>query len=119
MLELKSVKFQNFRSFGDYPTTIQLDALGPCLISGHKNGDADYSEGNNKDSNGSGKTTCVEAIAWCLFGRTSRRAQPGDKIINWFTGKDCIVELTFKNGDILRRTRNLDGHSDLLLIKAG
>lgn len=114
MIELDTISIRNFLSYGDYETVVKLDDLGPCLISGNIP-DADEAS-SNKDSNGAGKTTLVEAILWCLFGRTTRLAQPGDKVINWFTKKDCVVELRLKNGEAIRRTRNVDGHNDLLML---
>lgn len=114
MLELRQIKIKNFWSYGDYDTIVKLDDLGPCLITG------DVSSNNSKDtSNGAGKSALVDAILWCLFGRTKQLESPGDRVVNWFTGKNCIVELEFKNGDIVRRTRKVDGHNDLLLIKDG
>lgn len=118
MLELKSILLRNYLSFGDYETILQLDNLGACLITGEVVDTSDEVS-PNKLSNGVGKSSLTEAILWCLFGRTTRVERPGDKVINFFTQKNCIVELKFKNGDMLRRTRNVDGHDDLLLIKDG
>jgi DNA repair exonuclease SbcCD ATPase subunit len=119
MLELKSISLRNFWSYGDYETTFEVDGLGPCLITGTMADESDEIVDPKKISNGAGKSALVEAILWCLFGRTMRIPNPGDKVLNWFTKKDCFVELRFKNGDILRRTRNMDGHNDLLLRQAG
>lgn len=117
MIEIESIRIRNFRSFGDYDTVIKVDDLGPCLITGSVNdGSIDDPD---KRSNGAGKSSIIDAILWCLFGRTSTRHNPGDRVINKFVGKDCIVELNFKNGDKLRRTRNCDGHNDLILEKSG
>ena len=118
MLELKSLLLRNYSSYGDYDTIIELDELGLCLITGEVHDGSENSD-EQKFSNGSGKSSIVEAILWCLFGRTMRVAQPGDKVINYFTGKGCIVELAFKNGDRVRRTRDVDGHNDLLYIRNG
>jgi intein/homing endonuclease len=61
----------------------------------------------------------VSAIQWILFGRTMHRPNPGDAVINWFTGRDCWGKIEFKNGDIITRTRNTDGHDELLFTKDG
>lgn len=119
MLEINTLTIKNFWSYGDHKTTIKLDDLGPCLITGEVNDGFDEETDLRKTSNGAGKSALVESILWCLFGRTMRIPNPGDKVINFFTKKDCVVELTFKNGDKLRRTRNVDGHNDLLFIKDG
>jgi len=104
MIEIENVRFRNFLSYGDSDTSIRLDNLGSCLITGE---------------NGAGKSTISNAILWCLFGRTMHSAAPGDKVVNFFVGKDCFVELNFKNGDKLTRTRKSDKHNDLLLVKDG
>ena len=119
MLEFKSVTLQNFWSYGNYPTTIELDDLGPCLITGTVNEDEEDEINSGKVSNGAGKSALVGAIMWCLFGRTTRSPNPGDKVMNWFTKKYCIVTLRFKNGDVLSRSRNVDGHNELLLTRGG
>ncbi len=125
MLELKSVTWKNFMSYGDYETTIELDNLGQCLIIGEVIDEdktiLDQSQGmtNIPKSNGAGKSTCLNAIQWALFGRTMHSSSPGDKVINYFTGKNCWVKLDFKNGDFIARTRAVDGHNELLYIKDG
>ena len=81
MLELKSLLLRNYSSYGDYDTIIELDELGLCLITGEVHDGSENSD-EQKFSNGSGKSSIVEAILWCLFGRTMRVAQPGDKVIN-------------------------------------
>lgn len=123
MIELKSVEFKNFLSYGDYVTKIDLDSLGQCLILGEiaDNEDVDRGEEYAKynKSNGSGKSSIISAIQYGLFGRTMHNANPGDKIINWFTGKDCFVRLTMKNGDSITRLRNSDGINEVIYTKDG
>lgn len=116
MLEIKNITLRNFMSYGDYDTSIQLDDLGPCFIAGEI---SDSISEDTIDSNGAGKTSLLESIVWCLFGRTSRLANPGDQIINHYTGKNCYVKIDFKNGDSLTRTRKYAGHNELLYIKDG
>lgn len=108
-ISIKTLEFRNFMSYGDYPTKLSVDAIGPALICGW---DAD-----KQRSNGAGKTTPGEAILWCLFGRISAYAQPGDNIVNWQVGKDCYVEITTTDGYKIRRTRKMSGHYDLLIYK--
>jgi len=117
MLEIKNIRLKNFWSYGDYDTKLNLNNLGPCLITGEVVDHADVDP--KKTSNGAGKSAIIEAMLWCLFGRTMRIPNPGNKVVNFFTNKDCLVEIEFCNGDVLRRTRNLSGHNDLLLIKDG
>ncbi len=124
MLELKSITWQNFLSYGDYPTTLNLNDLGQCLITGEVEGD-EKEELNStspivlKKSNGAGKSTIPSVIQWVLFGRTMHSHNPGNNIVNWYTGKDCWAKLEFKNGDSITRTRNTDGKNELIYYKDG
>jgi DNA repair exonuclease SbcCD ATPase subunit len=111
-------------SYGDYDNYLELDNLGQCLITGEVTGDekSAFDESGSsviKKSNGAGKSTIPNVILWALFGRTMHSANPGDKVINWFTGKDCVAKLTFKNGDHIIRTRNAEGLNELSFIKDG
>ena len=111
-------------SYGDYDNYLELDSLGQCLITGEVLGEEKSAfdgtgSSDIKKSNGAGKSTIPNVILWALFGRTMHSANPGDKVINWFTGKDCKVKLTFKNGDFILRTRNTEGYSELSYVKDG
>lgn len=108
MIDIKSIYIRNFRSFGDYDTIIELGGKGPILIRGEVNKE------QNK-SNGAGKSSIIEAMIWGLFGRLSDIARPGDKVVNWSTGKDCIVVINTTDGYSIERTRKFDGHSDLFI----
>lgn len=53
--------------------------------------------GNNVDdssavSNGSGKSSLADAIAWVIYGLTAR-GETGDKVVNRVVGKNCVVRL--------------------------
>jgi DNA repair exonuclease SbcCD ATPase subunit len=111
-LRLKKVEWTNFLSYGDYVSSVDLDAGGPILIVGQNR------TGHDK-SNGAGKSTISLAICWCLFGRVPRKAAPGDKVINWFTKGECWVRITTTDGWVITRTRKVNGHDDLLLHKDG
>ena len=125
MLEIKSVTWQNFLSFGDYQTTINFENLGQCLITGEVIDDEKTLSGSSQNpsniirSNGAGKSTCVSVMQWVLFGRTMHSTSPGNKVINWFTGKDCFGKIEFKNGDSITRTRSVNGHDELIYFKDG
>lgn len=107
MLEVASLRYRNFLSYGDYETCIDnLDELGPVLITG---------ETADGDSNGAGKSTITTVILWILFGRVFNKDKPGDNVINWVTGSNCYGELKTTDGWIIRRTRKMKGHDDLLV----
>lgn len=125
MLEIQRVSWRNFLSYGDYTTTLELGSLGPCLITGEVV-DEDQKEaydvaqsGTIKKSNGAGKSTAATALQWGLFGRTMHSPAPGDKVINYFTGKDCWVKVEFKNGDYILRTRGTEDKNELIFGKDG
>lgn len=122
MLEIKSVEWRNFMSYGNYDTHIDIQSLGQCLITGEVSGDdkAVYDENTIiHKSNGAGKSTIPNVILWTLFGKTMHSANPGDKIVNWFTGEDCRCKITFKNDDYIVRTRRSDGKNELIFVKDG
>jgi DNA repair exonuclease SbcCD ATPase subunit len=108
MLEITELLLRNFRSYGDYDTIIRFDKSGIILITGEI-GD------NPKDSNGAGKSSLLEAIIWCLFGRLPNKAKPSDAIVNLKTNKNCLVRITTKDGYYIERRRKYEGHDDLLI----
>ncbi len=126
MLELESVRFKNFLSFGDYWTEFPLTNLGQCLITGKIINSDDntvplnFIEQADKAStnNGAGKSSATNAILWGLFGRTMHSSNPGERVVNWYTGGDCVVDLKFKSGDQIIRTRT-SNKTELFYIKAG
>lgn len=124
MLEIRTVSWRNFMSYGDYTTTIDLENLGQCIITGEVIGDDKeaYDSSNLapiKKSNGAGKSTIPSVIQWVLFGRTMHSPQPGSKVVNWYTGNECWGKIEFKSGDSITRTRSTDGANELIYIKDG
>ena len=61
----KEVKIHNFMSIGD--AELELNDLGFVTISGNNMCQIDTTS-----SNGSGKSSILEAIVWCLTGDTIR-----------------------------------------------
>lgn len=104
-LIIKKILIRNFRSLGDHgdqEIVHEVDLLkrGAVLING---------------MNGAGKTSIIEAIVWCLFGKLSDGQNAGDNIINWESGKNCKVSIITADGYEICRTRKYEGHSDLLI----
>ena len=78
----KEVSLKNFYRFPNTEQTFRLDRGGGMwCIYGH---------------NGYGKSTIIEAIVWCLFGKT--RQDVVDDVVNRKTKKDCKVSVTFTDG---------------------
>ena len=81
-----SIKIENFLSIGS--AEISLKDRGYCLVNGINKNPNDSAK-----SNGSGKSSIFEAIAWCLTGETIRGAK---NIVNMFTTEGALVELEFQ-----------------------
>ncbi len=56
-------------------------------------------------TNGSGKSTILEAIIWCLFDETLRSDMKADYVINDTIKKNCLVRIEFENGYAVERFR--------------
>ena len=81
----KHIKISNFMSFGY--AELDLDNQGFVRIDGINNSLVD-----GATSNGAGKTSCFEAIMWCLQGETIRKS----KQVTNINGDDgAYVELDF------------------------
>ena len=117
MLEIAEWSWSNFLSYGDYTSSINLEDINQCFITGV----AEDDNGNQLDgkSNGAGKSTVIAALQWALFGRTSHNANPGDKVMNHFTKNDCWVKVTLTNGDNILRTRRRDGSCEVSYYHSG
>lgn len=106
-MQIKTLKINNFRSYKEQE--INLEDLGLVLI-----------EGENRDaggSNGAGKTTCVQAICWGLYGQTPEGVR-GDSVVR-HGKKDCYVGLTLEiNGKTLLvdRFRKHSVHLNKLMV---
>src|SRR5271157_1505466 len=71
---------KNFKRYGDYDTRLNLDFSETRLLIGE---------------NGNGKTSFVDAIIWCLYGRSS---SPVEEVVNRYIKKDCKVEVNLSIG---------------------
>lgn len=74
-------------SFGDKPTYVDMDQPGMTLLMG---------------TNGEGKSSVMDALAFCLTGKPVRKISPG-KLVNNFNGKGMIVKcyLTLRHSEVL------------------
>ena len=81
-------------------------------------------DGKNLDeggSNGAGKSGIWEALAWSLFGVTTRGLSSGE-VVNRSIGKDCRVSLQFRHNNkdcIVTRYRDHASFSNRVLFVVG
>lgn len=80
----RSLKIKNFLSIGETPIEINFEN-GINLITGENL--------DNNTRNGVGKSSLIEAIYWCLFGKTIREIK-NDKIVHGHS--KSIVEVLLK-----------------------
>lgn len=88
-MKIKSLMIQNFLTIGE--GEVKLDDRGLCLIQGINNDDS------SAISNGSGKSSIADALAWCIYGITAR-GYGGDSVVNKVTGKDTVVGAHIEDG---------------------
>ena len=108
-LDIECIEIRNFLSYGDYVTRLEVANYGPVLILGEVD--------ETDSSNGAGKSSLLTAFIWGIFGRTITNPKPGDKVVNWYNKKNCYVKIKTTDGWEIIRTRNVDGHSELIVIK--
>lgn len=82
MILFKRITYRNFLSSGNQETEINLLESKTTLIIG---------------SNGSGKSTMLDAICFCLFNKAFRKINRG-QLVNSTNEKDCLVTVEFDIG---------------------
>lgn len=113
MLDFGKIKLKNFRSYKE--AELNLRDRGFCLISAEN-----HCKTDNAGSNGSGKSSIVEAICFALTGETTNEVSKG--LVNNQAGKDedAYVELELnKDGDNYIIKRILAPKSDMRITKNG
>jgi len=96
-----TLDIENF--FSIKKASLKLSGQGMVLVLG-ENHDAPKS-----NSNGSGKSSLLEALCWCCWGETICGLS-GDEVVNERVGKNCRVVFTFEDEGktyVVTRTRLL------------
>lgn len=90
---------EGFQSIGN--ASINFTNLGTCFINGINKYDS------KTKSNGSGKSSLLMMLYWCIFGKTPTGI--GNNVVNKFYKKGCTVKLDIIVDDVkysIRRSQN-------------
>jgi DNA repair exonuclease SbcCD ATPase subunit len=111
-MKIQLLEIENFLAISE--ARIELADRGLLLIQGENKDDT------SATSNGSGKSSIVDAICWALYGTTAR-GESGDSVVNDTTKKNTRVALTLteegKDGYyvIQRHRKHKTGKNSLLV----
>jgi DNA repair exonuclease SbcCD ATPase subunit len=110
MIRFTHMRIENFLSFGK--AEFNFADQGLTLVEGENEDD------KSAKSNGAGKSALVDALVWCLFG-TTLRGYENDEVVHRRVGEDCIVLVTFEDGDeiyTVARTRRHSKYKNTLRV---
>jgi DNA repair exonuclease SbcCD ATPase subunit len=99
-MKFLSLEIENFLAIAE--AKVSLDGQGLVSISG------DNQDDSSADSNGTGKSSVVDALAWCLWGETARGVS-GDDVVMWGCpkGKGTRVSVNILDeGDLYQVVRH-------------
>jgi len=104
ILRITNTTFKNFMSYGNNVTEVVFDKATATMITG-ENLD---STSNGKESNGTGKTTILNAVVYGLYDRAIGDDVNKDDLINNVNKKDMVVTVDFitVTGDVCRVERS-------------
>ena len=83
MIIFRNVRWKNLLSTGNYFTEIKLDSSSNTLVVG---------------TNGSGKSTMLDALCFALFGKAFRNINK-PQLVNSINQKECLVEVEYLGKD--------------------
>lgn len=102
MLKLHEIVITNFKSYTGTTEFKFPDKAGLYFFGGENSV-------NKTGSNGAGKSTFLDAIVWCLYGRTARGLKAND-VLSWGPKPpQCSVSLTLTVGSdcfVVKRTQH-------------
>lgn len=101
-LKFKSLDVEGFQSIGK--ANIDFNDLGTCLITGKNNSDTKVK------SNGSGKSSLIISLLWCLFGSTPNGIK--NEVVNTFYKNGCSVFVDFDVDNVNYKIRRSIKHKE-------
>ena len=107
---IKKLSIENFLTIGSIECS--LDQKGLVLIQGENVDDT------SQDSNGAGKSSIPDAIAWALFGNTAR-GETGDRVVNRKAKSNCCVKVEIEDDGVnylIERYRKHKTHKNRLVV---
>lgn len=102
-MKFSALEIQNFLTIEG--ARVRLDDRGLHVIQG------DNREDSSAVSNGAGKSSLVDALAWVLYGVTARDVK-GDAVVNRAAKKNTRVSLVMSNGESTYRVTRHRKHKD-------
>ena len=99
-LEFIELKLKNFLSFGNVEQTIKLNDSPYTVITGFNK---DISNDDSGNRNGCGKTSIMNALHYCLFGRAIGNKVTLPNLVNNINKKHMEVSLSFIKGNTTYR----------------
>lgn len=123
MITFKKIEMQNFLSYGNYVTSINLNRPEATLITGIN---YDSSVNGELDSNGSGKSSILNAISFACYNKAiSIDGGKKDTLINNINKKDMFVRCTLDSNKKLyvitryRKNKAMGGDGVKIELKTG
>lgn len=122
MIVFKKLSIQNFLSYGNNETHIDLNCSAPTLITGIN---YDASVNGELDSNGCGKSTILNALSYVLYNKAISISENLDQLINNVNQKDMLVVLVFTKDKTtyrisrFRKNKAMGGNGVLIEQKKG
>ncbi len=94
-MKFKRIQAENFMSIGSMD--LDVENRGLLVVTGENRDDP------SAESNGSGKSAMIEALYWCLYGKTLRGVRYVDNVVNKKTKKNCHVRVVVQvaNGELV------------------
>src|SRR6266850_3765896 len=108
MFDLRSISFTNFRSYVGTHEFEFPKAVGLYYFTGKNLSEPALG------ANGSGKSTFLDAITWCLYGLTTRKLK-ANEVLPWDSDASCSVTLELTVGQQELQIKRTQKPNSLLL----